>query len=185
MKRSIFFTALVILFLAIAGTVSFAQNARLVPSTNKVVVDGVVNANEYSFSQDFGQLKLYANRTADTLSLAAVGATTGWVSIGLGSLKMDKSTIFIGFIGNDGKVQFKPQAGTGHMHKDTDKSVADTLTSYAMKEADGKTTLEFSLKAGAYIAADQSVLDLIWAVGEDKSFIPRHSSRGSLSLKLN
>lgn len=183
MKSPILLSCTLILLLALVGAAGFAQSLSV--TTTKPVIDGVVKSNEYSFSQQFDSLTLYANRTKTLLSFAIVGDTTGWVSVGLGSLKMDGSTIFIGFVGADGKVQFKTQSGTGHQHKDAPKSVADSVTAYAMKEADGKTTLEFSVTPAAYIKSGQTTLDVIYAVGEDKSFVPRHSSRGSLSLKLN
>ena len=44
---------------------------------------------------------------------AVVGVTTGWVGVGTGSQKMNGGTIFIGFVDKDGKVQFKPHAGSG------------------------------------------------------------------------
>ncbi len=166
------------------GTAAFGQTKALATTTNKTVVDGMVNPSEYSFSQDFGELSLYANRTADALYLGLVGNTTGWVSVGLGSLKMDGATIFIGFVGSDGKVQFKAQAGSGHSHKDVGGDVAATIVSSAMKEAGGKTTLEIALKPAAYIKAGQSALLVIYAEGTEKSFIPRHMFRGALSIPL-
>jgi hypothetical protein len=184
MKRPMKLTAVVVLFLAIAATAGFAQS--LAVGTGKTVIDGVVKAGEYTWSQQFDTVTLYASRTADTLSLALVGSTTGWVAVGLGSLKMNGATIFMGFVDADGKVQFKPQSGNGHRHVDTkDASVADSIVSYQIKEAGGKTTLEIALKAADYIKAGQATLDLIFAVGQDKSFTPYHSSRGSVSLKLS
>jgi hypothetical protein len=172
-----------VLFIAL-GTVVFGQAKSLAITTNKTVVDGVVNPGEYSFTQDFGELSLYVNRTADALYLGAVGNTTGWVSVGLGSLKMDGATIFIGYVGADGKVQFKAQAGSGHSHKDVGGDVSGTIISYAMKEAGGKTTLEIALRPAAYVKAGQSALQIIYAQGTEKSFIPRHMLRGALSLAL-
>jgi hypothetical protein len=172
------------LVLVLVGGLSFGQDKTLAVTTNATVVDGVVNPDEYSFSQDFGKLALYVNRTADALYIGAVGVTTGWVAVGLGSLRMDGSTIFMGFVGADGKVQFKTQAGKGHQHMDADTTVADTIISYAMKEAGGKTTLEIALKPTAYITQGQASLDLIWAEGAEDSFTPRHMSRGALSLTL-
>jgi hypothetical protein len=174
------------LFLFIAlGTAVFGQAKSLAITTNKTVVDGVVNPGEYSFSQDFGELSLYVNRTADALSIGAVGNTTGWVSVGLGSLKMEGATIFMGFVGSDGKVQFKPQVGSGHSHKDAGSDVSGTIISYAMKTSGGKTTLEIALRPAAYIKAGQSDLQIIYAEGTEKSFIPRHMFRGALSLALS
>lgn len=183
MKRSMKLTTVVLLFTTLVAMTGFAQS--LAVTTNKTMVDGVVKAGEYSFSQEFGPLTLYANRTADTLHLAVVGSTTGWVAVGVGSLKMNGATIFMGFVGPDGKVQFKPQAGTGHRDINADKSVDESVVSYQIKEAGGKTTLEIALKSAAYIKSGQLALDLIFAVGDDKSFTPYHSFRGSLSLKLS
>ena len=88
----------------------FAQS--LAVSTNKTVVDGVVKAGEYSFSQEFGPLTLYANRTADTLHLAVVGSTTGWVAVGLGIVQDERCHDIHGIRrgGREGPVQ----AAGGH-----------------------------------------------------------------------
>jgi hypothetical protein len=166
------------------GAAAFSQEKSLAITTGKVSVDGVVSPGEYSFSQDFDSISVYAKRTADALYLAAVGDSTGWVALGLGSLRMDGSTIFMGFVDRNGTVQFKPQAGSGHSHRDVGAEVSATIISYAMKEANGKTTLEIALKPAAYIKAGQKDLQMIYAVGTEKSFIPRHMARGALRLTL-
>jgi hypothetical protein len=172
-----------ILFIAL-GAAAFGQAKSLAITTNKTVVDGVVNAVEYSFTQDFGELSVSVNRTADALYIAVVGKTTGWVSLGLGSMKMDGSTIFMGFVGADGKVQFKAQAGTGHAHKDAGADVEGTIISSQIKETAGVTTMEVALRPAAYIKSGQAALQIIYAEGTEKSFIPRHMKRGALSLAL-
>ena len=172
----------VVLSLALSMVV-FAQ-AKLARSTNSIIINGVVKPSDYSFSQTFDELTVYVNRTAKALDLAVVGDTTGWVGVGLGSLKMDGSTIFIGFVSSSGKVQFKPALGSGHSHQDAGAGVSATIISYAMKQADGKTTLQLALKPAAYIKPGQSALQIIFAVGTERSFIPRHEYRGSLSLAL-
>jgi len=174
----------IFLFIAL-GTAVFCQAKSLAITTNKIVVDGVVKPGEYSFTQDFEDLSLSVNRTADALYLAVVGNTTGWVSVGLGSLKMDGATIFMGFVGSDGKVQLKAQTGSGHSHRDAGSDVSGTMISSAVKEAGGKTTLEIALRPAAYINAGQSALQIIYAEGTEKSFIPRHMFRGALSLPLS
>jgi hypothetical protein len=171
-----------LMLLTALGAAAFGQS--LAPTRNKTVVDGVVNAAEYSYSKSFEGLTLYANRTANGLYLAVVGETTGWVAVGLGSLKMDGSTIFMGFVGSGGKVQFKTQAGSGHSHRDVGADVAATVVKYAMKEAGGKTTLEIELKPASYVKSGQSTLETIYALGTEKSFIPRHFVRGALSIPL-
>jgi hypothetical protein len=182
-RRSLAFLLFLVFSVAL-GAAAFSQAKSLAITTNKTVVDGVVNPSEYSFSQNFGDLSLYVNRTADALYLGVVGNTTGWVSVGLGSLKMDGATIFIGFVGSDGKVQFKPQAGSGHSHKDAGADVVGTIISYAIKESGSTTTLEIALKPAAYVKSGQSEMHIIYAAGTEKSFIPRHMFRGALTLPL-
>ena len=175
---------LVLVLLAAVGVFGFAQAKSLPVTAGKVSVDGVVSPGEYSFSQDFDSVSVYARRTADALYLAAVGNSTGWVALGLGSLKMDGSTIFMGFVGSDGKTQFKVQSGSGHSHHDVSADVTATVASYAIKETGGKTTLEIALKPAAYVNSGQKDLQVIYAVGTEKSFMPRHMSRGAFSLSL-
>jgi hypothetical protein len=148
------------------------------------VVDGIVAPGEYAFTKDFGPLAFSVSRTADTLFLAIVGKTTGWVAVGMGSQRMDGATIFIGFVDKDGKVQLKPQAGQGHSHSDTTPAVAETVTASAMKESGGVTTLEIALKSAAYVAKGQDSLSVILAVGPDDSFSPRHTFRTPFSVAL-
>jgi hypothetical protein len=183
-KRSSRLISVLLVLFVFVGAASFAQVKTLSVTTNKTVVDGVVNPNEYSVSQDFGQMSLYVNRTADALSVAVVGSTTGWVAIGLGSLRMDGSTILMGYVDAAGKVAFKPQAGQGHTHQDAGQDVQSTVISYAIKEAGGKTTLEVALKPSAYIKTGQSELDLIYAQGNEDSFTPKHMFRGAVAIKL-
>ena len=183
MKRFSTFFFSFLLFISL-GTAVFGQAKSLAITTNKTVVDGVVKPGEYRFTQDFDDLSLSVNRTADALYLAVVGSTTGWVSVGLNSLKMDGATMFMGFVGAGGKVQFKPVLGSGHSHKDAGSDVSGTIISSAVKESGGKTTLEIALRPAAYIKAGQSALQIIFAEGTEKSFIPHHMFRGSLSLPL-
>jgi hypothetical protein len=171
-----------LVLLSALGAAAFGQS--LATTTNKTVVDGVVHPAEYSYSKTFEGLTLYANRTSTGLYLAVVGDTTGWVAAGLGSMRMDGSTIFMGFVGSGAKVQFKVQAGSGHSHKDVGTDVAATVVSHAIKEAGGKTTLEVELKPAAYLKAGQASLDTIYAMGTEKSFIPRHFMRGAVSIPL-
>jgi hypothetical protein len=171
--------------LVLTGGVAFSQDAKLAVSAKTPVVDGVVKADEYSFTKDLGQAQISLSQSADTLWIGVVGTTTGWVAVGLTSLKMDGSAIFMGFVDPAGAVQFKPQVGAGHGHKDTtEKQVADSIVSSAMKEGGGKTTLEIALKTASWIKKGQAALDLIWAVGAQDSFSPRHSGRGSLEVAL-
>jgi hypothetical protein len=182
MNWKLIFIALAALSFVVAA--GFAQDTPLSVSSAAPTVDGVVAAGEYSIQKDYGQMQISLGRTADTLYVAAVAAAKGWIAVGIGSPRMDGSTIFMGFVGDDGKVQFKPQTGAGHGHAEAAKAASDSVVSYAIKESGGKTTLEVALKAAAYVKAGQSALDLIYAIGPQKSFSPYHSFRGVAKVAL-
>ncbi len=163
----------------------YAQSGALAVSPNKPVVDGSISDNEYSFQKDFGQMSLSLSLSADTLYIGVAGKTSGWVAVGLGSQKMNGASIFIGYVGTDGKAQFKPQIGEGHRHKDpSGKDMNDEVVSYAMKEEGGKTFLELAIKSDAFIKEGQKALDLIFAIGPSKSFDPYHKYRNAMEVKL-
>jgi hypothetical protein len=183
-KRLLVPQTFILIFFALVGSVSFAQDKPLAVTGSATVVDGIVAAGEYSYTQDFGQMKISLNRTADALSIAVVGSTKGWVAVGVGSLRMNGAVMFLGYVDSSGKAQFKVQAGQGHSHSDTTQSVQDTVASYAMKEVNGVTVLELALKPAAYVKAGQTELDLIFAEGSGDSFGPFHTFRGSLPVTL-
>ena len=79
-------SALIAIMLLGIAALSFSQEKALATGEQKAVVDGTIKPGEYGFTQDFGQVTLCLNRTADTLYVAVVGNTAGWVAVGLGSL---------------------------------------------------------------------------------------------------
>jgi hypothetical protein len=171
--------------LASTAPLTFAQEKGLAVTSTKPVVDGVVHAGEYAYRHDFDhQVTLYASRTADTLYFGLVADTKGWVAIGLGSKKMEASTIFMGFVDADGKASFKTQLGKGKRHVDAPAEISAVVTSSAIKQAGGKTTLEVAVKADAFIKPGQSTIDIIYAIGDEANYTKYHSYRGAASLAL-
>jgi len=66
------------------------------------VVDGKVDPGEYAHSQTLMGSKLVLSWQADAdggLFVAARAKTGGWVAVGLGSSRMEGSTIYIGSVG--------------------------------------------------------------------------------------
>jgi hypothetical protein len=83
------------------------------------VVDGKVSPGEYSHSQKLMSGKLVLSWQADAdggLYVAVTAMTKGWVAVGLGSTRMEGSTIYIGSVGNDGTPAFSEDTGKGHGH---------------------------------------------------------------------
>ena len=182
--RRIAVAAIAVLLTCVA-VVGFSQSQILTVSSKAPTVDGVVNAGEYTYMHDFDhKLTLYASRTADTLYFGVVGQTDGWVSVGLGSQKMDGAVILIGFVDTDGKVSFKTEIGKGRRHVDAPPDVSAAVTSYAMKQDGGTTTLEVAIKAAGFIKTGQSSLDVIYAIGKARNLTSYHVYRGATSLPL-
>ncbi len=185
MRRTGIAAVSLVVLLAGVAPLAFAQDKVLAVTSTRPVVDGVVQAGEYTYMHDFDhQLTLYASRTADTLYFGLVADTKGWVAVGLGSKKMEGSTIFMGFVDTDGKPSFKTQLGKGKRHADAPAEISALVTSYAIKQAGGKTTLELAVKADAFIKPGQSTLSVIYAIGDEASYTKYHSYRGATSLAL-
>jgi len=112
-------------------------------------VDGKVLPGEYEHAQVLmgGKLTLSWQAAADGGLFIAVSARTpGWVAVGLGSAKMDGSTIYIGSVGADGTSAFSEDAGRGHGHAPASRRTADR----SAVGRDGEwTTVEVHLPAEA------------------------------------
>jgi hypothetical protein len=182
-KKNLTALAALAAFLAVASFAGAQANpVVLSPSDTWVTVDGVSAASEYTATAEIGKTKLSLARDKDNLYVSITGETTGWLSVGFGSLKMDGALLFIGFVSADGKAQGKIQKGTSsHTHAD---AASDALVQFAMKEAGGMTTLELVLKASSVIANGATSLPIVWAVGTSDSFSALHKARGSLTLTL-
>ena len=169
-------------FLALLAGAASAQDKpqTLVRTTDQAPIDGTIAAGEYSLTVDLPKAKLALQWSADTLAIAVTAETKGWVAIGLGSRKMDKSVIFIGYVTGD-QAQMKIQKGASHSHGDLDSKA---MTSYAVAEKGKDTTMEVALNASSFIAADQTVLDLIVAFGGSDSFSAFHRYRTQRSVAL-
>jgi hypothetical protein len=184
MKKNKLLAAMMLFLSVLAGPIAFGQAWTLAVTANKTVVNGVVAPEEYGFSQDLGKMKIYINRSADTLNVAVVGVTSGWVAIGLGATRMDGAAMLFGYVDSSGKVFFKAQTGRGHGHADAAQAVQDTVIASAMTEAKGETTLEVALKPAVYLKAGQAKLELIYAQGSGDSFTSMHSFERSVTVSL-
>jgi hypothetical protein len=180
MRDRIFvFTAVLLALLAWTACAE-DKPAALVRTTGTAQIDGKIAAGEYSLTVDLANAKLALLWTEDTLAIGVTAETKGWVAVGIGSRRMDKAIIFIGYATGD-QGQLKIQKGAGHSHGDIDSKA---MTSYAIAEKGKGTTMEVALKASSFIASDQTGLDLIVAFGGSDSFSGFHRYRTSLSVSL-
>ena len=145
------------------------------------VVDGTVAEGEYALSLQYDGITIGLALVGDTLHVAAVAMTSGWVGVGFGSDMMDGARILFSFVDADGQVFFAEQEGRDHTHQD----VSDTVASaHAVGEVDGTTTLEAALPADfVRESADEAgVFPMIMAYGRRDSVRVVHRFFKSIEL---
>jgi hypothetical protein len=175
MKRSLF-----VLLVLSAFSVSVSAQATLSPSPSIPVVDGTIGATEYQFTTDVSGMTIGATLGNDgKLYLSIRAKTGGWVALGVGGRKMDGSRLFLAYDKGTKQV-FNEQRGHGHGHKDVSDNVVEK---WAVKAADGYTSLELVLPAGAAIA--NGSIDLLYAYSGSTSYFFPHKARGSLNLTVS
>jgi hypothetical protein len=129
------------------GTFAMAQG--VVPQATAPVVDGIMQKNEYAFTQSTGNFWLGIALSADksTLNIGLAANTTGWISVGLGSAKMNGAYIVIGF-DKDGKQTISEDLGKGHSHS---PSGLHKVLQSVVKTTGNQTVIEFSIPAAEFI----------------------------------
>jgi hypothetical protein len=174
--KHIVFASLTVLLLS--GALS-AQTV-LKPSASHPVIDGSIGVDEYQFSTEVSGMKVGATLGDDgKLYLSISAKTAGWVALGVGGQRMDGSRLFLAY-DTGAKQAFNEQRGVGHGHTD----VSDTIVEkWAVKNADGVTSLELVLPSSAAIADGK--LDLLFAYSNSTSYFTHHAARGSLSLSVS
>jgi hypothetical protein len=176
MKKSIAVLAAVV---AISLSLSAQDKAILAPSASIPLPDGVVKAKEYQFNSLVSGMTLGATLGTDgMLYLSIQAATSGWVALGVGGLKMDGSRLFIAYDAG-GKQVFTEQTGAGHSHGDAADSI---VKKYVVKQSGGTTTLELVVPASAAVAGGK--LDLLYSYADTTSFAARHKARGSMEIAV-
>jgi hypothetical protein len=171
------FIALVALIATIGLSSAFAQDVA--PSKASPSFDGSMTAAEYPFIKEYSGMRLGAALSADgkVLDLAIEAPTTGWVSIGLGSLVMDGAYIVMGVDSGDPKVL--EQLGKGHSHG----AVTGTkLLKSVVKTTAGKTVLQFAVASSDFVKDGK--LNLILAYAGTADLRSRHMTRASTTLSV-
>ena len=121
------------------------------------VVDGKVLVGEYAHTLSVlaGQGSLSWSQDAPGGLWVAMTATNkGWAAVGLGAKRMSGATMYLGFVGSDGKAVFSEQTGKGHRHVDAAAASADKS---AVVQAGGTTVVEFHLASGKLPFAGKSI----------------------------
>jgi hypothetical protein len=174
--RAIVFASLLF---ALCGTFLSAQDFTVQASTSKPKIDGNIGATEYASSTNLGPAVLYASLDGSgVLYLALKTQFKGWAAIGLGSTRMDGSSIFMAYAAN-GKGNYTTQLGSGHRHSDASdfKALSESVTT----SADG-TVFELSVSAKAYVK--NGAVALILAASNQANFVSMHAFRSATTLTV-
>lgn len=174
MKKYIFIVLL--LALSLPMTAQIISSASVDPK-----VDGVFGSQEYPTMQELKGMKLgYAlSNDGNTLYFALQAPTNGWVSVGLGSKKMQGAHIVMGF---DALTSQTISEETGKGHK-INPSKDKIVKLQAVKESGDETTLEFSVPSSLYASGGE--LPLIIAYGKKDNLSSKHSKYASYTIAYN
>ncbi|MCX7028301.1 MAG: DOMON domain-containing protein [Spirochaetes bacterium] len=166
--------ALAVVLLAIAALYPAAAQ------TPAPVADGVLNANEYTIAFEKQTMKLGFTLSADrsVVYVAIQAPSTGWVSIGLGSTRMNGTYMVLGYDAA-GKTAISEETGTTNGHK---PNPAGILKTKAVKEANGQTTLEFSVPAVKFLKGD--AMDMIIAYSNKDDLVSFHGKFTGLTVQF-
>lgn len=174
MKRILFMVVVIALSLPLGA--QFISSAPVDPK-----VDGVITTTEYPNSQELQGMKLgYAlSVDAQTLYFALQAPTKGWVSVGLGSNRMQGAHMIIGFDALTSQT-ISEETGRGHSHSPSNQKI---VKQQAIRESGSSTTLEFSVPASLYSSGRE--LKLILAYGTLDDLKSKHKQYASYTIAFN
>lgn len=160
-------------------------------------MDGVIETGDYLFSVSFGEgeFRIYWTIYGDTISMAIVGETQGWLSVGFEpSQDMKDADMIIGSVDADGNVHVVDAYSTGAFGPhppDVELGGTNDILNYGGSENDGRTIIEFERKLVTGDEYDNVIpmegkLNIIWAMGGSDSFDDVHDriSRGTGSIQM-
>lgn len=156
--------------------------AQIVPSASvDPKVDGIFSNQEYPVVEQLrGMTMGYAlSGDGQTLHFALQAPTKGWVSIGLGSNRMQGAHIVIGFDALTSQT-ISEETGRGHSHSPSRDKI---VKQQAIKESGNTTTLEFSVSAFLYSGGSE--LRMILAYGTRDDLRSKHSTYASHTIPFN
>jgi hypothetical protein len=167
------------LLLLASCALALCAQAKLAPSNLAPTIDGVIADKEYAWLSTGGGITLALALSADSQTLCAAlsAPTAGWVAIGLGSLRMNKSFMVMGY--DHGASSVTEDYGLGDRHAPANQK----LLGAAVARKTGKlTTLEFAIPAGTFLNAGK--LDLILAYGLKADFVSMHTWKTAFTVAL-
>lgn len=132
--------------------------------------DGIIASGEYRVLKTGSGISVGVTLSEDgsTLYLAVEAQTSGWVALGLGSLRMDGAYMVFGF-DQGGKVTVSEQTGKGHGHRPNGER---RILICSVREEGGVTTLEFSVPSEGLVRG--GILPVLGAYGSKDDLTSMH-----------
>jgi hypothetical protein len=158
-------------------------------------IDGEISPDEYEFQGTFGDgvVELYWKVIEDSIYVAMVGKTTGWISIGIDyTTAMKDSDMIFGWVEDDGTAKVADTYSTGPIGPhplDTDQGGTDDILDFGGKEINGITTIEFVRKLDTGDDKDNSIpkegtLKIIWATSSSDGISSKHDKVGYGTINI-
>ena len=179
---------------------SAVTTATAVPSGKMILLaekpgewkaDGVINDNEYSKYQVFGDLEVYSRVDGDMVRIAMKAKTEGYVALGFDpSEKMKDADIVLGGV-KDGKAflfDMYSTGVTGPHPPDEQQGGKNDISVFGASKKEGVTVVEFERKLATGDPKDKPIKigenKIIWAIGDSPDIAGRHAKRGAGVLKI-
>lgn len=152
----------------------------LPPSTTNPTVDGSIEEGEYPQVIQLKNMNFSYALSKDTkvLYFALEAPTSGWVSVGLDSSRMNGAHFIIGYDAISSQL-INEETGRGRSHS---PSTTKILIASKIREVSGKTTLEFSVPASLYDSGKD--LDVIVSYGNQDNIRSKHSRYDRHTIKF-
>lgn len=155
--------------------------AQFIPSSpTDPVIDGIFSPGEYASEIPLRDMRLgYAlSNNQQEIYFVLEAPTNGWVSIGLGSNRMNGAHMIMGYDDLTNKVIVE-ETGRGRSHSPASTPI---LLRSAIAQTGAKTTLEFSVPASLYASGRE--LSLIVAYGNQNNIRSRHARHSNHTIRF-
>jgi hypothetical protein len=162
---------------------------------DKPTLDGKIGSKEYEFDAAFqgGLYKIYWTINNDTINLAMLAKTKGWVAIGIEpTFRMKDADMIFGWVTSDGLVRVLDAYSTGPTGPHpSDVSLGGTIDilEFGGSQENNWTIIEFTRKldtGDSYdnVIPEEGIIDIIWAYGSNDDYTDQHSDRGAGTVNL-
>ena len=181
MKKSLVLGTLFVCLFSLSLHAQAVSVQSLGPSSNVPVIDGLIQANEYAQKTLVSGMTFAISLSTDgkTLFCAIEAPTTGWVAVGLGSLRMNGAYMVLAYDSKDTQV-VSEETGRGHSHS---ANAVKKLIKSKVHDNGSTTVLEFALPAEEYLANNS--LKILLAYGKKDDLKSLHAKHDKLELPIS